>query len=242
MLPYLNLLGLAIPLAPFSILLGLWLGLTLAEKQSPRHQLSSDHVNNLVFTGLLAGILGARLSVALQFPQAFLNDPGSLLSLNYGLFDLPGGLAVGVLAMLIYGQRKQMAFWPTLDALTPLLAVVAVSVHFANAASGAAYGAVSSLPWSISLWGAQRHPVQLYEFSIALLILFWWFKQRSKNQNPGSLFLKFIFFTALSRLFFEAFRSESLSSVYNLRWVQLLAWGLAFAASLAIQKLNQTEG
>ncbi len=46
-----------------------------------------------------------------------------------------------------------------------------LAVPLANLASGDAFGAPSSLPWAIELWGAARHPVQIYEAVAAGLIL-----------------------------------------------------------------------
>ena len=123
MLPVLSLFGLAIPVPAFTILIGIWVGLSLAEKHASRHKINAEDLYNLAFNALIAGVIGGRLTFALRNLNAFTANPGSLISLNFGLFDPFGGLVVGVLAAIIYGQRKEMRFWPTLDALTPALAV-----------------------------------------------------------------------------------------------------------------------
>ena len=65
MLPILQIGPLALPVPQFSLLLALWLGLSLAENLAPRRGISSEALYNLVFTGLAAGLIGARLGYVL---------------------------------------------------------------------------------------------------------------------------------------------------------------------------------
>ena len=57
-----------------------------------------------------------------------------------------------------------------LDALTPGFIVLAGGLALADLASGDAYGSPSSLPWAIELWGAARHPTQIYQL-IAVIVI-----------------------------------------------------------------------
>ena len=225
MLPFLNVFGLALPMAPFIILLGIWFGLTLTEKHAHRHKLNPDVLYNLAFTALIAGVLGARLSYVIQFPDAFISDPSSLISINFGLFDPIGGMVVGLLAAIIYGQRKELPFWATLGAFTPLFAILMVAIPLANLASGFAYGSESELPWAIDLWSANRHPAQVYEALGAIGILwFLWPTKIHAKRISGAIFLQFVILSGFARLFFEVFRGDSLITVYNLRTAQIIAW------------------
>jgi phosphatidylglycerol:prolipoprotein diacylglycerol transferase len=153
MLPILQIGPLALPVPPFSLLLALWLGLSLAEKFAPRRSIPADALYNLTFTGLVAGLIGARLGTIFQYPNAFIESPLSLVSLNPGLLDPFAGFAAGLIGMLVYGQYARLTLWATLDALTPLLAVMAVGFAVAHIASGEAFGAETSLPWG-STFGA----------------------------------------------------------------------------------------
>lgn len=232
MLPTLQIGPLALQTPGLMYLLGLWLGLSLAEKFAPRRGIAADTLYNLVFAGLVSGILGARLGYVLQHPQAFLASPLSLVSLNAGLLDPFSGFAAALLAALVYGARQKLPFWHTLDALTPFFAVFLIGTHLANAASGAGFGAETSLPWGIELWGAKRHPTQFYELGGAIAILLWLGRLSKKNDLPaGELFLTFIALTAGARLFFEAFRGDSTLILGGIRAAQGVAW-LILAATL----------
>ena len=246
MLPILNIGPLAIQLPGLVILLGLWLGLTLAERSAPRFGVKANQLYNLVFIALIAGIIGARLGYLLRYPQAFAGNPLNILSLNISLLDPWGGLALGLVAALVYGQRKGMSFWPTLDGLTPILAVLAIAISLSQLASGAAFGAPTELPWSIHLWGADRHPTQIYEALAGALILFilWPSRPNLTDKAPGSYFLTFIALSAGAHLFLEAFRGDSVLLAGGLRQAQVIAW-LVLAGSLwglgQLQKSLQDE-
>ncbi|MBK5108578.1 MAG: prolipoprotein diacylglyceryl transferase, partial [Anaerolineales bacterium] len=135
----------------------------------------------------------------------------------------------------IYIYRKQLQFWDTLDALTPLFAVMAVAISLSHLASGSAFGKPTDLPFGIHLWGDIRHPSQIYEFILASLILvaIYFIDHTRWSSVPGIIFLIFIALTAFSRLLLEAFRGDSILVGGGFRAAQLIAW-LAIAVSLAI--------
>lgn len=227
MLPVLQVGPFALQVPGLVFLLGLWLGLSLAERRAANYGVSPGELYNLAFLALIAGIFGARLTYLALFPAAFAASPLSLLSLNPGLLDPAGGAAAAGIAGLIYAQRKRLPGWRLLDALTPLLAVLLVAAGLANLASGNAFGAPTSLPWAIYLWGTWRHPTQVYELLAALLILgvlFWLPAGRRLSANPGLTFLGFLALSSAARLFLEAFRGDSPLTIAGLRTPQLLAW------------------
>lgn len=226
MFPVLHLGPLAVRTPGLLLLLGLYLGLTLAERHSSVRGMKADHIYNLTFIAFVAGALGARLSFAAQHVDLFKGSPLNLVSLDTTLLDPFGGIALGLIAVLVCGQRKKLSLWPTLDAFTPVLAVFAVSVGLANLASGNAFGAPTSLPWSINLWGATRHPSQVYETLAALVILFVAWVLFRKDLPPGRLFLQFVIYSAGARLFLEAFRGDSVLVFGGIRLAQIVAWAV----------------
>lgn len=212
------------------VVVAIWIGLWLAEKRSARHGINANDLNNIVFYPLIGYILGGRILFALENLSAFAQNPLDLFSLNLDLFDPIGGLAIALFVALVYGQRKNMYLWPTLDALTPFFATFALGLGLAHLASGSAFGKETSLPWGMGLWGATRHPSQVYEVLASLLILglLWFLKSDSR---PGIHFLTFAALTSGTRLFLEAFRGDSSLIQGGLRAEQILAW-VALAVSL----------
>jgi phosphatidylglycerol:prolipoprotein diacylglycerol transferase len=232
MFPILQIGPLAVQVPGLVILLGLWVGLSLSEREAPRFGINANDLYNLAFIALISGVIGARLTYILRYPTAFSDNLLSVISLNPGLLDPWGGAAFGTITAIIYGQRKKMGLWATLDSLTPALAIFMVALGFSHLASGNAFGIPTSLPWGIELWGTQRQPTQIYEIIFAALI-FWiiWPKRGLiSSRQPGVHFLTFIALSAAARLLLEGFRGDSVL-IGGIRSAQVVAW-LVLASSL----------
>ena len=199
-----------------------WLGLTLTEKRAEHHGISKENINNIIFYGLLAFVIGGRLSFILQNTIAFIKSPLGIISVNPDMFDPAGGTAVAFLVALIYGQRSGLLFWDTLDALTPFFAILSIGMGLGHLAAGKAFGKETDLGWGINLWNATRHPTQLYEtFASLLIFILLWFKRH--DPRPGILFLTFAALTAGSQLFIQAFRGDSILILNGIKQEQVVA-------------------
>ena len=200
-----------------------WIGLTFAEKHAERHGVSKNDLNNITFYALIAFILGGRISFVLQNIPTFIKSPIGIISINPDVFDPLGAAAAAFIVAFIYGQRRKLLFWNTLDALTPFFGILAIGIGLSHLAAGTAFGEETTLPWGINLWSATRHPTQIYETLASLLIfgLVWFQKQ---NPRPGILFLTYAALTAASQLFIQAFRGDNSIIFDGLRQEQVIAW------------------
>lgn len=220
------------------IVAAMWIGLTLAEKRGARYGISKEQLNNVAFYSLFGYIIGGRLLFAFSNFSAFSQSPLSIFSPNPDLFDPTGGLVVAILAGFIYGQRQKLQLWGTLDALTPIFAMLAIGLALARLAAGTAFGSPTALPWGIDLWNATRHPSQVYELIASLGIFCWLWFRRSDSPN-GILFLNFVALTAGARLFLEAFRGDSTLILGEFRLAQIAAWGILLVAILASESVRR---
>lgn len=225
------------------MLIAIWLGLSLAEKRVERSGITKESLNNIVYYSILGYLLGGRLIFALANITAFVESPLSIFSPNIDLFDAWAGIVTAILVGFIYGKRKKLPPWPTLDALTPLFAILAIGLHLSHLAAGTAFGSPANVPWAIELWNAARHPTQIYELIASLLIFaFTWF--RKPGSPAGSDFLLFSALTAGLRVFFEAFRGDSTLILGGIRAAQVFAWivlSLVLLASEIRQPKEKTE-
>lgn len=239
MLPVLNIGPLAIQLPGLLMLLGLWLGLNLSEKTAHIHKTNPNDLYNLVFSMLIGAALSARLVFVANYPSAFTHSPWSIFSLSPQLLDTWGGIAGGILVGAIFTSRRKLSLLSTLDAMVPAFATLIVFISLANFTSGAAFGSQTNLPWGITLWGAVRHPAQIYEAIAALLILaLLRIKQNSfAGLYPGLYFSVFITASASSRLILEYFRGDSVLLPGGFRASQVAAWLIIAAGLWAIRKL-----
>ncbi|RME49279.1 MAG: prolipoprotein diacylglyceryl transferase [Chloroflexi bacterium] len=226
MFPLLQLGPLALQVPGLFLIGALLLGARLAEGEARRQGRSPEALSNLIFYGLVSGIVGARLGYVLRYLDTYLANPRGILSLNPSALDLRAGVIACVIVMFFYGRRKHLALRATLDQLTPLLAALAVGIGLANLASGNAYGSPTDLPWAIHLWDAERHPSQIYESVAALLILVVVWRSRRAAPYPGFSFLLWLALISAARLFLEAFRGDSVFVAGRIRQAQVVALGV----------------
>ncbi len=239
MFPILQLGPLAVRLPGLILLLGVWWAMSLIEREASRRGLPVSDLYNLTFYSLVAGLLGARLWYAARFIPIYWENPLSLFSLNPATLSITGGLFVGLVAALAFGQRKRLPFWPTLDALTPGLALLAVVLGLAHLSSGDAFGAPTSLPWAIYLWGEERHPSQVYEILSAVMIFAAIRRMAQRPSVSGFTFLAWVGLSAAARLFLEAFRGDSVIVLGTLRSAQVAALAILLVALWGIRNLHR---
>lgn len=239
MLPIVNIGPLAIQTPGLILLAGIWLGFALMEKKYSRFGVHPETVNNLVMYGLIGLVIGGRVSYVAEHFSAFSKSPINLISLNPAMWDWAGGILIGLTVSALYGVRREVHFWPLMDALTPGAAAVMIAIPLMNLASGNAYGEPAQLPWSIYLWGAWRHPTQIYSALATLLILV--FKvllplrkesQPDEQRPPGVFFLSFVAWSAAVQILTASFRVDAQLFVGLVRTAQIEAW-LILALSLA---------
>ncbi len=138
MFPYLRLGPFILPMASLALLSGLWLGLPLIEREAARLKMNASILSNVIFYSLLAGVVGARVGYALEFSSAYLANPFSLLALTPTTLSPSAGLVVGLIAFVIFIQRKELPIGPTLDAIAPGLAMfMAWDSHILSGEHGA---------------------------------------------------------------------------------------------------------
>jgi prolipoprotein diacylglyceryltransferase len=225
------------------LLVGVWLGLILAERLAPRFGAQSNQVYNLVFVALIAGVIGARVSFVIQNIEVFFQSPLNVFSLTPGLLDPLGGLAFGLVIALVYGNRKKIPWGHVLDAIVPFLCVMMIAFGASNFASGDFFGMETALPWGIELWGAKRHPTQMYLIIAGLVILsIIWFRSTKPNLLegiPGITFIRFVALSAGAFLFIEGFRADNSILENGIRVNQIIAWLVLAASLLGLQRLRK---
>jgi prolipoprotein diacylglyceryltransferase len=223
MFPYLHLGPFLIQMPLVALLVGLWVGLPLVERESKRLKLDSTVIGNLIFYSLIAGIIGARLGYALEFPDLYASKPLSLLALTPTALSPSMGFVVGLITCVIFVQRKELPFRSTLDSIAPGLSVFIIFVGLAHILSGDAYGAPTTVPWAIRLWNEYRHPSQFYETLTALIVFLIIRERFPKPEGAGLNFLLAVALASAARVFLEAFRGDSVFWPGGFREAQVMA-------------------
>ncbi len=207
MLPVIQIGRLALPARPLFFLAALYLGLWLAGREAARRGFDGDALWNAGFLGVAIGLVGGRLAYVFQHWDAYRRDLGAIVSLTPGTI-VPGiALVVGVLAGVIYLARLDALRAEMADA-TALGATLALAIlSLGNFFSGDAFGIPTDVPWAITLWGARRHPTQLYEMAALLIVLGGLWALRA-HVRPGHLAWVAVLGYGLTRLLLEPLRAD----------------------------------
>ncbi len=218
-----------------------WAGLALTDKRAKQTPIGEKAIDTLVGGMILAFLIGGRVLYAAEHLSAFVSSPASLISLNVQLFDVWAGVgSAGVMSAIVV-QRKRLPVWQTLDLLAPFLSALGIGLALSHLASGAAFGRVTDVPWAINLWGAERHPTQVYELlaAAATLGIVWYYGARSRR--GGQTFLLFVALAAGSRLLIEGFRGDSTLILGGIRLAQIIAWIVLAAALMGMEALMRAR-
>lgn len=225
---------LSLPTGPFFALIALWVGLEIAARFGHRLGLNSDDIWNTGLLALAAGLIVARLWNVIQFRDIYASEPLLIFSLRpSGYALLPGAIAALIVGYL-WLMHKAMDPAPTAAAFS-VGAVAAASILSAGAyLSGAVVGTPSDLPWALSHYGQQVHPVGLYRaLGFALLTVLLW-KTRSPERPQRTLWLAG-FGYSLIRLFTDGFVADA-DMIGQFRAGQVYAFVAALVFSLLLAK------
>lgn len=250
MFPIISLGPLSLPAPPLILLIGIWLGSALAEKKITSRGRVPANFDRILWTGVAAGLIGARISFFARNPGAFQGQFLAIFSLNPALLDLSGGILIALAASYYQITRHQLRFLDVLDDFTPFFAVFAPALFLSHYAAGAGFGMLTALPWGVEIWGGSRHPVQLYYAagSLAVLALTQITGSVPEADHPGSAFALFFCLTFGYLCFFSAYQDPAGLEVFGFRTYQVVYWvlftaGLFYlAATRPGGKSNEIEG
>jgi len=221
-----------------SIILGGWL---LAGVAQARGGVQLARQGDSCFYPVLIGaLIGARLWYGLFNLDLYGRNPGLFLALRVSEFAWPGALLGGLLAGSVWCRRNGFDSLELADSAALTLPVVQAIASVGLLLSGEAFGMPMTLPWGVVLFGAVRHPTQIYFALAALgsLLLLWRLSQRPLP--VGVLWVSYLGLQGLSSLLIEALRADSLVLPGGIRAAQLFGLALLLYALSWMQRHSGT--
>lgn len=228
MYPLLRLGPLNISSGGLLILAALVIGSTLAERSARRRGgvLLADQVSRVTLPALVGAVVGGRLWYGLFNWDLYGRNPELFLALRVTDMAWPGALLGGMLTAWLWCRVRHLDTAAVADAVALGLPAAQAIACIGLLLSGEAFGAQTDLPWGVPLFGATRHPTQLYlAFAaiLSLLALRWLARQPAA---AGTLFAAYLGLQGVTLLLIEPLRADSLLMLYGVRISQLVGLGL----------------
>ncbi len=185
--------------------------------------------------GLLGAVVGSKLGLVLFEPMADLAAVlAAMTSLDFTGKTVIGGIAGGYAGVEVVKKLVGIRA-STGDGFALALPVGQAIGRVGCFFNGCCWGAESQLPWAIEQFGLRRHPVQLYEAGLDLLLAALILTWRSRDLPAGHLFRRMLVGYALIRFALDPLRGDAQVVVGPLTAVQwfCLACAVGFTARMA---------
>lgn len=214
---------------------GFLLAVYYAMRRADQFGLTQDNIIDMLICAVPLAIIGARAYYCLFSWNLYKDDPIRVLYIWEGGLAIYGGVIGAVIGLFLYTKVKKVKTSALLD-IGGLGLLIGQSIgRWGNFMNREAFGAQTDSFLRMGLTDASGatiyvHPTFLYESvwnAIGLLILHFYSKRRKFD---GQIFLMYLGWYGLGRMFIEGLRTDSLYvGASNLRVSQLLA-GICFLA------------
>ncbi len=205
------------------ILIGVIIGLLIANREAKRFNISKDFMFNMCFWALIAAFIGARLYYVIFNFSEYKDNLIDILKVWEGGLAIHGGLIGGYLAIIIYSYIYKVRPHKFTDIIVPSLILGQALGRWGNFFNGEAHGMATTLNTlqnlhipefiikGMQIEGIYYHPTFLYEslwcilgFIILLII------KRYRYLKVGQLTCIYLMWYGVGRFFIESMRTDFL--------------------------------
>ncbi len=230
-----------------------------------REGMEPDRAWDLIFTAVVAGIVGAKVYYVLLNYERLVENPSFLFS--RGGLVWYGGFLLAAAAVIWHVRRLKLPLGTMADLVAPSLAVGYAIGRFGCFLVGDDYGTPTdswvgirfpqgSPPSSVEMLEAlfgvtvdpalveqygnvvPVHPTQLYEVALSLLIFFLLWKLRRHAHRAGWLFMVWLASAGAERFIVEFFRAKDDRFLGVFTVAQLISVGLVVAGLYGVARLR----
>lgn len=230
-----NIFGFNVYWYSLCILFGIIIAYFLITKESKKHNINKDIITDLIFYGIIIGLVGARLYYVVFNLDYYLTNPSQILAVWNGGLAIHGGLISGAIFVYIYCRKKNINFLRVLDIIAPCILIAQGLGRWGNFFNKEAHGGVTSINTlknmhipnfvidGMNINGAYYYPTFFFEsigciIGAIIIILI----RKRKNVKLGISSGLYLIWYGILRFFIEALRTDSLM-LFNLKAAQIVS-------------------
>lgn len=230
------------------IVSGMLLAVLYAVKMFPKKGLKQDDLFNMFLIALPTAIICARAYYVVFSWSNYKNNLWQIFNIRGGGLAIYGGVIGAAAVVLIYCRSKKISFAKVFDILAVGLLIGQAVGRWGNFVNAEAFGdpnRPTNLPWAMTILGVAEnvHPTFLYESlwnAIGILLLLCY--QKKLQRVDGELFLMYLAWYGLGRVWIEGLREDSLmlmTAPVQIRISQLLAGISVLAGTVGVILLRK---
>jgi phosphatidylglycerol---prolipoprotein diacylglyceryl transferase len=212
--------------------LGLAGAFIVIEREARRRGEDTRYLVNGMIVVAVAALIGGRLYHVIDQWQLYKDDLTKIVLPPYSGLGVYGGIAAGLVAMVLYTRYRRVNFWTWADIVAPGLLVMQGIARWGNFANQELYGPPTSAPWGIAIQCQNRvvayscppgsdqlatlgqlfQPLFLYESISGLVgaaVLLWVARRFGSRLRPGDIALLFFIWYATTRFLLEPLRADN---------------------------------
>ncbi len=216
--------------------------------KKPGAPMSTDHLDDVLFWGVLGIILGGRLGYVLFYGEGkFFEDPLLILRFADGGMSFHGGFLGVVLAVIYIVRKNKLDLMRVSDLVAIVSPIGLLAGRIANFINGELWGRPTDVPWAMIFpsdpSALPRHPSQLYEafgegLLLFLILQFLYHNTDLPKKRPGVIAGLFLVGYGFARIIIEFFREPDshIGLVAGVSRGQMLSVPMFLLASWLIYK------
>jgi phosphatidylglycerol---prolipoprotein diacylglyceryl transferase len=185
-------------------------------------------VGNGMIIVAIAALIGGRAYHVIDQWALYKDDLPKIVLPPYTGLGVYGGIAAGLIAVIVYARRLRQPIWRWADIIAPALFTMQAVARWGNFFNQELYGPPTTLPWGIPIDCAHRipayqcdsfpldatrfQPLFLYESISGLLgaaFLIWLGFRFRKRLRPGDIALTFFIWYGVVRFALETLRHDN---------------------------------
>ena len=231
------------------IFLGIFFASLVILSECKKQKINQDFIINLIFYGVIFGLIGARLYYIAFNLNYYLANPIEIFEVWNGGLAIHGGIIFGIITIYLYTRKYNAKFLKVLDIIVVGVILGQAIGRWGNFFNGEVYGKITTLDSlkhmglpdfiinGMHIDGAYRTPLFLYESIwnfigfIALVVI----RRVYKYLKTGQLSGIYLAWYSIGRFMIEGMRdNEYVLMIGNLKIAQVISIGLIIIGVLMI--------
>lgn len=182
---------------------------------------------------ILSGIACARLYYVILNIDYYILKPDEIIALWHGGISIHGAILGGIIAGVIYFNKKKLSILKYADVITYGLAAGQAIGRWGNFFNSEAFGTPCDLPWKLYIAPAYRpveyysysyfHPTFLYEslWCILVFLILFFGVRKIQNGRCGLIFYSYFMLYSIGRFLIEEIRTDSVLNIGSIPIAQI---------------------